>query len=126
MTFIIVIIIIIIIQALTSSVPQLRTLFPSSAAAEFVFTEEMRERLSTYSNAFLSRYNASTLCFCHLSASRRLGLYASWPAVRRVLFQVHAEALITITTVMSLQTTVQHRVRFRVNDCDRDGGATAM
>jgi len=33
------------------------TLFPNSAA-EFVFTQEMRERLHTYSNAFLRRYNA--------------------------------------------------------------------
>ena len=37
--------------------------FPNSAA-EFMFTHEMRERLHSYSNAFLSCYNASTLCFC--------------------------------------------------------------
>ena len=36
------------------SVPQLLTLFPN-AAAEFVFTQEMRQRLRIYSNAFLSR-----------------------------------------------------------------------
>ena len=50
-------------RILASSVPQLWTLFPTSAA-EFVFTQEMREKLRTYSYAFLSCYNASTPCFC--------------------------------------------------------------
>ena len=35
-----------------------------NSAAEFVFTQEMRGKLRTYSNAFLSCYNASTPCFC--------------------------------------------------------------
>jgi len=35
-----------------------------NSAAEFAFTREMRDRLYTYSNAFLSCYNASTPCFC--------------------------------------------------------------
>ena len=53
-------------------IPELWTLFPNSAA-EIVFTQEMRERLRTYSNAFLSCYIASTPCFCTT-------LSASWPA----------------------------------------------
>ena len=48
------------VKILVSSVPQLWTLFQNSAA-EFVFTQEMREILCTYSNAFLSCYFAWTL-----------------------------------------------------------------
>jgi len=38
--------------------------FISELGRRTVFTQEMRERLRTYCNAFLSCYNASTPCFC--------------------------------------------------------------
>ena len=51
-------------HALSPSFAHFFSTLSANSAAEFVFTHEMRERLHTYSNAFLSRYNASTPCFC--------------------------------------------------------------